>query len=467
MLALSATPEDSLAQFETGVHGMLEWLGLPTQQLFVPVLERIQMISNVEGALTELDLDIRSQSMYVSKMVAAVSVGLFDAALNYLWDELVSALRLRVAGFDLVYFFNIAAGSNTDLRKSLKTENDLSNIDDVHLLRASLKIGLIKDVGFARLDHIRYMRNHASAAHPNQNDLTGLELATFLQQCIREVINTPPDTVTANTGRLLANIKKERLDKSAVSAAAAFFDQLPADRVDTLANGLFGLYTVQDRTSTVADNVRLLWPQLWPFVSGPTRSSYGLRHARAIASAEMEFATAARELIDLVDGTSYLSMPVRAADMGEALDLLSSVHHGFNNFHSEPAPARRVLDLAGDSGDVPESVRGRYIEVILDCFLGNGYGISAAAEKTYEKMISRFSPADASVALRIFIDPVYSSLLASSTGEAQWKKLLDMLEPKLTSTTDRNLMEEVRIFKGRPNMLRLDTNINHLATVRV
>ena len=31
-------------------------------------------------------------------------VGLFDAALNYLWDELVSELRRRVAGFDLAYF---------------------------------------------------------------------------------------------------------------------------------------------------------------------------------------------------------------------------------------------------------------------------------------------------------------------------------------------------------------------------
>jgi hypothetical protein len=465
-MARVEAPGSELARFETGIRSMLEQFGLPTEQLFVPVNERIAMVSNAGSVLAELDPAVCAQSHYVSKMIAASTVGLFDAALNYLWDELVSALRSRVVGFDLAYFFDIAAGNNTDLRKSLKGEDDLPSVDDSRLLRASLEIGLISDVGFARLDHVRFMRNHASAAHPNQNNLTGLELVTFLQLCIREVINTPTDTVTAHTGRLLANIKRDLLDKAAVDAAAAFFDQLPPDRADTLANGLFGIYTAPDRTPIVADNVRLLWPRLWPFVRDATRSSYGLRQARAIASAETGFATAARELIDLVNGTAYLTTEVRAVDMSEALDLLSAAHNGLNNFYNEPAPARRVLDLAGGRGDVPDAVRDRYIHVIVDCFLGNGYGVSGAAEPLYEQMLGRFSSGDAGIALRLFIDPVYSSLLAGSVGRAQWGRLLDILEPKLTSTTDRNLIAAIRAFSGKPDQLRLDTNIKRLAIAK-
>lgn len=457
-------PGTGLARFETDVRTILEQFGLPTQQLFVPVSERASVVTNVGTVLTELDPAVRSESHYVSKMVAAATVGLFDAALNYLWDELVSSLRSRVVGFDLAYFFDIAAGNNADLRKGLKSERDLQSVDDARLLRASLEIGLISDVGFARLDHIRYMRNHASAAHPNQNELSGLELVTFLQLCIREVINTPTDTVTAHIGRLLANIKKDLLDQAAVDAAAAFFDQLPPDRADTLANGLFGLYTAPDRTPTVADNVRLLWPRLWPFVRDAARSSYGLRHARAIASAETVFANASRELIELASGTAYLTTEVRAVEMSEALDLLSDAHHGHNNFYNEPAPARRVLDLAGEKGDVPDSVRERYIGTIVDCFLGNGYGVSGAAEVSYQKMLSRLSSSDAGAALRLFVDPTYSSLLASSVGRKQWGDLLEILEPKLTSTIDRNLMTAIRAFSGRPDQMRLDARIKQLAT---
>jgi hypothetical protein len=51
-----------------------------------------------------------------------------------------------------------------------------------------------------------------------------------------------------------------------------------------------------------------------------------------MASAETSFATAARELIDLVNGAAYLTNEVRAIDMSDALDLLSRAHHGFNNF---------------------------------------------------------------------------------------------------------------------------------------
>ncbi|MEP7194322.1 MAG: hypothetical protein ABI903_15845 [Actinomycetota bacterium] len=400
-------------------------------------------------------------------MIAAATVGLFDAALNYLWDELVSELRGRVVGFDLNYFFDTAAGTNADLRKGLKAEEDLAKIDDAHLLRAVLNIGLVTDVGFNRLDHIRYMRNNASAAHPNENDLTGLELVSFLQICIREVINTPPDTVTADTGRLLTNIKKALLDQSAVDEASAFFDQLPPDRADTLANGLFGLYTAPDRPPIVADNVRLLWPRLWPFASEATRSSYGLRHARASASADTALATASRELIDLVDGTAYLTPEVRAIDMSEALQVLSGAHHGMNNFYNEPMPARRVLNLAGEKGDVPESVRQVYLRTVIDCYLGNGYGVSEAALPHYEQMVARFSPGDAGYAMRLCMDPIYSSLLSTHVGGHQWGQLLDALEPKLTSTTDRNLMAGIRAFTGTPDQLRLDTNVKKLAAARV
>lgn len=468
---LGTTPEQvtastDLERFEHGIHSMLAEAGLPTESLFVPVEERRTLVTTLPGVLSRLDATVLARSHYISKMIAAATVGLFDAALNYLWDELVSELRRRVAGFDLKYFFDIAAGANTDLRKGLKGQEDLKKLDDAKLLTAALAIGLLTDTGYARLDHIRYMRNHASAAHPNQVNLTGLDLAQWLQICIMEVINTPPDTVTANTGRLLANIKEAALGQAAVDQAAAFFDQLPYDRAATLANGLFGLYTDPARTVIVADNVRILWPKLWPFVTEETRSSYGLRHARASASAETPLATAARELIELVNGSSYLTPEVRAIDMADALDVLESSHIGFNNFYNEVAPARRVAELAGDQGDVPTPIRSRYVRTVTGCFLGNGYGVSSAAALHYETMLKAFSPDDAGIALRLFMEPPVSSVLRSNTGAEQWAEVIEILEPKLTSNRDRSLMKAIRGFTGPLEQMRLDTRIKKLATTR-
>jgi hypothetical protein len=56
------------------------------------------------------------------------------------------------------------------------------------------------------------MRNHASAAHPDQVDLTGLQLASWLETCIRQVITLRRTRSWQNTGRLLRNIKADQID---------------------------------------------------------------------------------------------------------------------------------------------------------------------------------------------------------------------------------------------------------------
>jgi len=199
-------------------------------------------------------------------------------------------------------------------------------------------------------------------------------------------------------------------------------------------------------------------------VNEDTRSSYGLRHARAAASAETNFATAARELLDLVDGTAYLTLEVRAVEIAESLDELETAHHGFNNFYTEGPPARRLADLAGAQGDVPEAVRHRYVQLVTECFLGNGHGVSSVASTYYERMIRAFSPTDAGVALRTFMEPGISSILRSSVGKSQWSVLLEILEIKLTSASDRELFDAIRDFQGTPDQLRLHTSIKKLAT---
>lgn len=453
-----------LANFEAAVSAQLAAAGLPSENVFVGIEERQTVLSNIGSSLAGLPAQTLERSYYVTKMIAAAAVGLFDAALNYLWDETVSELRRRVAGFDLAYFYDIAA-PNEDIRRHLANEGDLVRVDDANLLRAAREIGLLTDVGYERLDHIRYMRNHASAAHPNQVDLSGLDLVNWLQICVRQVILTPPDNITASTGRLLANLKKTRLSQGEIAGAAAFFDELPQDRANTLANGLFGLYVDPRRTAVIADNVRQLWPLLWEFVDEDTRLNYGVRHARYLASVDTDQATAARELIDLVDGTSYLTDQTRAAELDLALDALSQAHTGWNNFYNEAAPARQVAALVGDR-DIPGGSAAKYVALLVELFLGNGHGVATAAEPIYRALLENLDPANASRALRQFARPAIASLLRTSSARRQWNQLLDILEPKLTRRSDRALMDAIRAFSGTPDKLASDTAIKQLIKPR-
>ena len=45
----------------------------------------------------------------------------------------------------------------------------------------------------------------------------------------------------------------------------------------------------------------------------------------------------------------------------------------------------------------------------------------------------------------------------------QWRVLLDILDPKLTSNTDRSLMAAIRAFTGKPHQLAEDSHIKRMA----
>ncbi|WP_082399236.1 hypothetical protein [Pseudonocardia sp. EC080625-04] len=452
---------DGLLQFQDLLLGQIQHLGLPAEGVLVSPIERQRALKNVDDALSELSADDRARAVYVSKMIAAAAVGLFDAALNYLWDETVSELRRRVAGFDLKYFFDIAVTS-PDRRKRLSSVEDLVEVNDIDLIRACNEIGLLDRVAATELNHIRFMRNHASAAHPNQASITGLQLATWLETCVRYVLTLSYDQITAETGRLLANVRSDRIDHARVDEITAFFDDLDDRRAQSLAAGLFGLYVDADRSPIVADNVRVLWPEIWPLLDDETRYGFGNRYGRFAANADQEQAGYSRELIDLVDGQSYLPEQVRQIEIDKAVDGLMVAHQGFDNFHIEPSAARTLRELVGDGGDVPKGVAAKYAKAVTRTFIGNGYGVSRGAVGYYREMIETFSSTQASISLRAFRSPEVSSALRSSTGEAQWNELLDLLEPKLTSRRSRDLLEAIREFSATPDKLGSDSGIQRL-----
>ena len=455
-----------LQTFELVLTQELQNNGLPSQDVLVGVAERTRLLRNLEAALDRLDDSQRKRSYYISKMIAAAAVGLFDAALNYLWNETVGELRRRIAGYDVGYFFDVAVQS-PERRKHLSSVDDLGKVDDQDLLRAAREMGLLSDIGHRQLDQVRYMRNYASAAHPNQVELTGLQLASWLETCILEVITLPVDTVTAETGKLLRNLRSERLDSASVTTTTAFFEDLPGDRADALAAGLFGLYTDPKRTPLIADNVRIVWPELWPYVSDDAGYGFGTRVARFHANADLGQAAAARELLDLVDdGASYLPEQMRAAEIDTALDALLAAHRGWDNFYNEPMPAKQLQGLVGELGDVPDGVEPKYVRTLVEVFIGNGTGIAWSADPIYRTLLRNLSAHQAGRALRAFMDPTISSRLSTASAREQWPDLLDIVEPKLARRSDRELLRAIREFSGTPDQLRIDTRISERARPR-
>lgn len=447
-----------IQNFETALLQFIESKGLPTQSVLVAVKERGIVFSNIDNVIEKIDEQGKARSIYISKFLAATASGLFDAALNYLWDETINELRRRVAQYDLSYFFDIAVG-NPDRRKKLGTEEDLVKIEDSELIQAANKIGLISDLGFKHLDFIKYMRNWASAAHPNQNQITGLQLISWLETCIVEVISLPLTQVLIKIKHLLANIKENKITDLEARQISSFFVDLTQEQVNNLAAGFWGIYTQPDTTSQTRQNIHLLAPPLWSRVDEAMRSQFGVKYAGFVANNDQQRQTLARQFLELVEGISYIPDGIRAAEIETAIQDLLTAHRGLNNFYSEPAFARQLQRIVGEIGNIPPQINESYVTGLVEVFLTNGYGVAWNAEPVYTNLLDKLDPNQALIAILSFNNVNIASSLQFSLPQEKFRSLLNDMKTKVSAPAIKELIEELEAYKGPLDKMKDDSRI--------
>lgn len=432
-----------LTAYDTKMLEVFEYLGLPTDNILVKVDERRKVFKNIEDVLDLLSSDTLENSIYISKFLSAVSAGLFDAALNYLWDETVCQLRFRVSQYDIQYFYDLAVIS--DKRNKLSTEEDLVKIDDSELIQGAKEIGLISDIGYRLLDNIKFMRNWASAAHPNQNELTGLQLIEWLETCIREVISLPLSNLTIQIGKLLSNIKTNILDEAEAQTISNFFCELTSEKANSLCNGFFGIYCRPDTTSETKRNIKLLLPELWNLVDEDIKWNCGIKFSKFQINNDQAEAKLAREFLQIVDAESYLPESVRSTELKIELENLYNAHNAsMNNFYLEPPYAKQVQRLIGSNG-VPTQINAYYTMVIIDAYLTNGNGRCWGAEDIYNELIDNFTQIQFMLAITSFTHDKIASKLQFPLCLSQYKSLLLKAEDSVTAP---KLLDFINTIKG-------------------
>jgi hypothetical protein len=443
-----------LQGFEVELIKVLEKHNLPTENIFVGVPERSKVFNNLEGVLSQIDDTEKTQSLYLSKFIAGVASGLFDAALNYLWDETILQIRKRVVQYDLEYFYDNAVSG--DKRKRLSDESDLPKVDDYDLIKGAKEIGLISELGFKHLEYINYMRNWASAAHPNQNEITGLQLVSWLETCVKEVISLPIPTLTIQIKQLLSRIKTTVISDVDAQGMALFFTNLTQEQVNNLVSGFFGIYTKPDTDSQTIQNINRLLPLIWGRIDEDTRNTFGLKYGNFVANNYQHEKTLSRQFLQLVGAESYISEDLRIVEIETAIDNLLTAHRNGNNFYNEPSFAKQLQRLIGDSSKVPRLINKKYVLTIAEVFLTNAYGVARNAEPIYRELISTFNSNQANIAVLSFNNDAIASKLQFPLCQSKFRELIQLINPSITSPPVRELIQKIEKFPGRLDLLRND-----------
>lgn len=452
---------ETMTSLDLQVTKVLEHLNLPTDEVVSAVKQRQYVYQNLLFVFSNLNENPQNQ-LYLSRFVHACADGLFDAALNYLWNATVEVLREKVIDYDIVYFYDLVY-SDSKIRRNYRDKSDITKVSESELLQGVKMMDFINDIEYQQLMHINYMRNWSSAAHPNKVTLDGPTLINYLNQCFNIVFNMEVSSLNLQISILLRDIKNRKLDASELNARKQIMLDLPKDKANGLIQGFFGIYTDSNVSQDTMENIHALAPILWTVIDESVKTKIGLSYAQIKINGTTQESEIAEAFLEVVNGKAYIPNVLRAAEIDNILDELQNAHKAGGNFYSEPLIVQKLISITSSVGaGIPKEIEFKYVNTVVNCFLTNGVGVAWNAEPYYLNLIGKFTKEQAELALLSFFEIEINQKLNYTLCITKFKELLEIIRDKFTGGRYIDFINYLTGFSVEPltNFLN-DQNYKH------
>jgi len=377
-------------------QAVLPAIGQLTETLGIP---RDVLASDEEIAYAWRDLPRELRNIPVSlrgelfaRMCVAVSTGLFDSAVNYSWNASVLQLREKVRNFSLPVVAQI-------LQRDFE-EKHLLDLQDSQLLELCVKLNLVSEDGFFFLDQCRNIRNNFSAAHPTIGTLNDREFITFLNRCVKYALADSASPRGIDIGAFISAVKGSRFTDGQCSVWVDRLDATHDAQRELLFGMVHGIYCDPATPEPARLNTLDLCNVYSAKFTAAIRSDLINKHSEYLAKGDSIRHIVSQQFFEKLGLLNLLNESERHTIISKAVERLWTVHQGTNNFYNEPPFAERLEQLS-QQGAIPETAQEAFVQTVVGCYIGNGYGVSWSAEPYYESMIKAFSPREITIMIRL------------------------------------------------------------------
>ncbi|MCK8077666.1 hypothetical protein MSG34_15990 [Vibrio sp. 1CM2L] len=339
--------------------------------------------------LREIPADLRGE--LVARMCVAVSTGLFDGAMNYIWNAAILQLRQKIRNFGLAVVAQI--------QQSDFEEKHLLELQDSKLLDLCLKLNIIDEDGFFFLDQCRDVRNNFSAAHPTMGTVNDREFTTFLNRCVRYALADSSSPRGVDIGAYISAVKGPRFNDHQCQIWIQRLIATHDAQRQMLVNMVHGVYCDPATAEPARLNALDICGGLSGSFTATIKSDLINSHSDYIAKGFEDKHTASLQFFEKLGLLGLLNESEQHVVFSRAIDRLWNAHNGMNNFYNEPPFAERLLEVS-QQGAIPETIQDHFVQTVVSCRIGNGYGISNAAISYYNDIIRSFSPREVATLIR-------------------------------------------------------------------
>ena len=324
----------------------------------------------------------------IARMCVAVSTGLFDSAVNYVWNASILNLRQRVRDFGLPVVSQMLHRKCEEDGLIQRTDNDLITL--------CLQLNLISEDGYFFLDQCRDIRNNFSAAHPTMGPINDREFITFVNRCVRYALSDETTPIGVDVVGFIQAVQTTRLTDDILEAWVSRLVATHDAQRQLLFTTLHGIYCDPASPEPARLNAVEICGRLRSTFTTAAESDLIDQHSTYLTIADTQRLNASRQFFERIGLVSLLNAPEKHSIISHAVQTLWNVHVGMNNFYNEPPFAQRLLTLSEQEA-IPDTVQENFVYTVVGCYIGNGYGVCNAAVQYYSTMIRSFSPREISV----------------------------------------------------------------------
>jgi len=436
----------SISDFNEPFTAYLSTLGLPIEGVLSPIEDRKVIIDAIENEIKKIPEENRHLAIYLTRFISSVAAGLFDGAVTYLWNETIKSLRQMIISFDLDYFYKVCEQLSTRY-KNLSAQEELSIVSDFDLLIACNRMGLITDHVFEIFKFINYMRNHSSAAHPTENEISAYDLLGWLDNCIKYAINVTPNGNAVTLKHLLYNIRTNEIPNNDLQYIGENIKNLPIIMIEDLLATLFGMFIDPRISQTISTNIKSIAKYIWDLSGDLKRHAIGDKYGYFRKNGDVPRKDKANDFLELVDGLAYKDEDSIAQELRETLANLLSTHNSTNNFYNEAPWAQQLDSMLPSSGSIPSSVVSEWVKTIAICYAGNGLGhregVDEAAAQYYEKFMKNFDNKSIVAILNLMDDSTFLMDIDMTKTTRRFKTMCKSLWERCQNDFLRNALDYI------------------------
>lgn len=423
----------------------LEQNGLPAAGIIAPLEQRQIMWKNMQDLLDSVPDEAKKDARYLAKFVVGSGFGLFDYALNSIWNEVVLALHKIVIAYGLDIFFDKAVG--TAQRGLYKDEKDLFSIKDRVLLENCKKLELISEITFKKLAHILDMRNDIGISHPTEMQVNAYELLGWVNTCIQEVLLGQPSADAIQVKSLIGNLKEytQVVDQRWIDMATPKIQALPTRHCDSIIRTFFALYVAPDTDATLLKNISLLAPIVWPLTTDEEKDRLGITLAGYNNNLKKKQHDKGIEFFSLVKGNNHREINDRIVNLDRLASRLKNAHYSYDNYFHEGEIMEEIMTYITTAEDIPPKVASQLTHAIVLARLGRGLsykgGVSPSAKPYYDKYMEIVGPKFAPLVMIELASPEAQRKMEKTNARSAAIELLTALKKTLINSRQGEAIE--------------------------